>query len=80
MKIHANGENLLEIDAVLEGEGAVEPTCITRKPVHKGIEKYRLSMLMQSDIQAPASWTGYWAWENGAKGHAQRLLYGERKI
>jgi hypothetical protein len=36
MKIHANCENLLEIDAVLEGGGAVEPTCITRKPVHKG--------------------------------------------
>jgi len=28
--------NLLEIDAVLEGEGAAEPTCITRKPAHKG--------------------------------------------
>jgi hypothetical protein len=36
MEIHANSDNLLEIDAVSEGEGAVEPTCITRKPVHKG--------------------------------------------
>ena len=31
--------NLLELDAVLEGEGTVEPTCFTRKPVHKGNEK-----------------------------------------
>jgi hypothetical protein len=28
--------NLLAIDAVLEGESAVEPTFITRKPAHKG--------------------------------------------
>lgn len=28
--------NLLEIDAVFEGEGAVEPTFISRKPAHNG--------------------------------------------
>jgi hypothetical protein len=27
--------NLLEIDAVLEGEGAVEPIFFARKPAHK---------------------------------------------
>jgi len=28
--------NLLETDAVLEGEGAIQPNFITRKPAHKG--------------------------------------------